>query len=154
MLGKDELKDHNRSFWKAFHQRMREIRSTNGKGINWLQYPTNLKHLYVRLDANKNSATFSIDIQWKDDDIRAIVYEQMTELKVVMIDKMKDPGEWFESFFNSEGQEISRIQWTLKGVNYHKDSDHLKIYDFLEEKLRGFDEFYQEYKEILILLVQ
>jgi hypothetical protein len=154
MLGKEALKEHNRNFWKTFHHRMRETRSRNGKGINWLQYPTNLKNLYVRLEATKNSASFYVDLQWKDEGIRSIVYEQMTELKAVMTESMKDPGEWLESFYDAEGQEISRIRWTLPGVNYYKELDHSKIYDFLEEKLRGFDEFYQEYKEILILLVQ
>lgn len=154
MLKREELREHNKAFWKAFHQRMRKRNSSNGKGINWLQYPTNLKDVYVRLEASKSHCAVCIDIQTKDDGIRALLWEQMTELRAVLIAEMSDEGTWSEEHLNEAGQPTCRISWTLKQVNYFNPEDHETIYNFLEKNLVGFDKFYQEYKEILILLMQ
>ena len=154
MLTKEELHDHNRNFWKILHQRMREHKSTGASSVNWLKYPTRLKHVYLRLEADKKRAALCFDIQIKNEGIRAILWEQMTELKVVLTNTMECEANWLESTYNSEGQEIARIEWELIGVNYFLDRDLPKIHDFLEEKLLKFDIFYQEYNEILILLMQ
>lgn len=153
MLSREAQKEHNKVFWQAFLKRMRKYPSSNGRQINWLSYPTDLKHLYLRLHAEKSKASLSLDLQWKDPEIRQLIWEQMQELRVVMENSVGEPGEWIESHVMPEGHEISRIQWVLNEVNYYVEKDHEKIYSFLEEKLLGFDEFYQEFKEILLLLV-
>ena len=106
------------------------------------------------MEVNKNSASLNYDIQFKDADIKAIVWEQLTEMKNIMETTMGIKADWQESYFNPTGQEFGRIQWKLDGVNYFKSSDHEKIYNFLQDTLVRFDEFYQEYKEIVINLVQ
>lgn len=131
---------------------MRKIPSSNGKGVNWVNYPSDVKDVYIRLQADTNCARLCFDIQPKDEGIRSILWEQMTELRAVMEAEMGKATSWneFDSVFNNRN--VSRIYWELSDVNYVIADDQLKMKAFLKEKLLQFDTFYQEFKEILILL--
>lgn len=155
MLSKEELKEKKLEFWNSFRLRMSKIRSTNGRKMNWLNYPTDIKNIYVRLDVTKQFASLSFDIQHKDEGIRSIIWEQMYELKKVLTDSMNgDEGEWIEHGFNENISDFCRIQWKLENVSFYNENDREKIYTFFQEKLIQFDDFYQQFKDILILLIK
>lgn len=153
MLSKEEYKAHNFKFWNDFQALMRKEKSSNGKKINWLNYPSDVKNVFIRLEADTKSTKLCVDIQPKDDSIRSIIYEQMTELQNIMEIICEEKAIWEEHYQNNNNQTISRIYWELKNVNFIKNEDIPLIYDFLRERLIKFDEFYQEFKEILIALV-
>ena len=152
MFSKEESKEHNLIFWNGFNIYMTKIRSSNGRKINWLNYSSDAKTIFIRLEVDAKSSKLCFDIQHKDDDLRAIIYEQMTELKIVMEEITIEEPQWIENYYYLNKQYISRICWETKSFNFHKDEDQQKIYDYLKEKLIRFDKFYQEYKEILIAL--
>lgn len=155
MLSKEELKEKKLEFWNTFRLRMSKVRSINGRKMNWLNYPTDIKNIYVRLDVTKQYASLSFDIQHKDEGIRALIWEQMYELKKVLIDSMEgDEGEWIEHCFTENVPDFCRIQWKLENVSFYNDKDREKIYAFFQEKLIHFDTFYQQFKDILILLIK
>ena len=155
MLTKEERKAYNTEFWEDFRKFMRPYASESGKRVNWLNYPTNIRYIYVRLDANNKFAAFNFDIQPKDDGIRAIIWEQMEELKVVLTASMNDEnGEWLKDEYQSSTGYFSRIQWKLEDVNYFNPEDKEKIFSFFKNKLLGFDDFYSNFSEILILLAK
>ena len=79
MFSKEESKEHNLIFWNGFNTYMTKIRSSNGRKINWLNYPSDAKTIFIRLEVDAKSSKLCFDIQHKDDDLRAIIYEQMTE---------------------------------------------------------------------------
>ena len=83
MLTKEARKELNTHFWEGFRKEMRNHKSSNGRGINWINYPSDVKDIYIRLIVATKNASICFDIQPKDDDIRSILWEQMTELKVV-----------------------------------------------------------------------
>ncbi|MBU2019796.1 MAG: DUF4268 domain-containing protein [Bacteroidetes bacterium] len=154
MLTKEESTEINRQFWGEFHKQMRGKKSANGRSISWLNYPTDVKNTYLRMKVGKNSAVLQYDVQFKDSEIRAIVWEQLNELKKIMEKTMMLKGEWIPEIMTPEGLIVSRISWELTGVNLYNKADHPKIYSFLEEHLLKFDVFYQEFKEIIIHLVR
>jgi len=154
MLSKDELRQRRTDFWSGFKSYMRAHRSSNGRKMNWLNYPTDLKDIYLRLDTDSKGVRVCLDIQSKDPGIRAVIWEQMGELKKVLTDAMGDPGEWLEDYHNSELMLINRIQWERKDLNFFNEADHPEIYAFLEKHLLGFDEFYQNFKDVLVHLVK
>jgi hypothetical protein len=153
MLPKHEQKIKNELFWGDFKALMKKHMSSNGRRINWLNYPTETKELYLRLHADGKSCAMFFDIQSKDQGVRAIVWEQMGELKAVLRNEMIDEGEWIELLETPDGRIISRIKWERTDLNYYKEEDVPLIYDFLREKIRAFDLFYQEYKDILLHLL-
>lgn len=154
MLSKEERKALNTEFWEGFRKEMRKIPSASGRGINWVNYPSDVKDVYIRLQADQNGARLCFDIQPKDDGIRSILWEQMTELKVVMESETGPATAWNENDHIFNDRTVSRVYWELDGVNFYNTGDHAAIKDFLREKLVRFDAFYQEYKEILILLAE
>lgn len=154
MLSKEELKLHNLNFWTDFKKVMSDYKSSNGKRINWLSYPTEMKHVYLRLIADKKFAALTLDFQFKDEGIRAVFWEQMHELKKVLSDNMQTEGLWLENCSSREIPSFNRIEWRIENVNYLNEKDRTQIFDFLKTKLIQFDEFYQEFKEILLFLAK
>lgn len=153
MLSKQEQKDKNKEFWSGFKEYMRKTPSANGKRMNWLNYPTDLKDVYLRLYASNKGCALNFDIQCKDLAIREIVWEQLTELKVVLEKEMQFETVWNERYFMDDGLEIGRISWTNEKLNYFNTTDIPLIYAFLKARITEFDRFYQEYKDILINLM-
>jgi hypothetical protein len=154
MLSKEELKIYKTTFWEEFKTYMFKHKSASGRKMNWLQYRTDLKDVYVRLETNKNSVSFCFDMQFKDPSIREIVWEQMGELKKVLSDEMGETGIWEEHFWNSTINDFCRIYWEKSDLNYLKLDDRKEIFSFFEDKLICFDRFYDTYKDILINLVK
>ncbi|GAB5418882.1 MAG: hypothetical protein Crog4KO_01370 [Crocinitomicaceae bacterium] len=153
MLSKEERKALNTTFWEGFRKEMRNIKSVNGRGINWINYPSDVKDIYIRLQADHKGARLCIDIQPKDDSIRSILWEQLTELRMVM-ESQVGKANWNEFDRVFQGRNVSRVSWTLEDTNFYKEEDRVRMKDFLRSKLVQFDAFYQEYKEILILLAE
>lgn len=153
MLSKEERKALNSAFWDGFRKEMRSFKSVSGRGINWINYPSDVKDIYIRLHADHSVAYLCIDVQPKDDSIRSILWEQLTELRVVM-EGTVGTATWNEFDSEFQGRNVSRVSWVLEDVNFFKEEDQVRIKDFLRSKLVQFDAFYQEYKEILILLAE
>lgn len=152
MLSKEELKEKNSAFWEAFRKEMNNESSVSGRQINWINYPTDVKDIYVRMEVDGNGARVCFDIQPKSDDIRSILWEQMTELKAVMENEMQIEANWNEESHYWNGRLISRIKWENNDLDYYKTEDIPKVIEFLKDKLIRFDKFYQEYKDVIVNL--
>jgi len=154
MLSKEERKERNEKFWSAFKEEMRGTQSAGGRRVNWATYPTQIKDLYLRLTCDGKSTSMCLDLQYKDSGVRSIVWEQFGELRSIMEKTMSLKGNWIEDFHTPEGLIINRICWELEGVDFYLESDWPKIHSFFKQQLIEFDSFYQEFKDILILLVE
>ena len=153
MFTREELSQMNTSFWSGLKDQMKKIPSSSGRRINWINYPSDVKDLYVRLEADGKGVRLCFDIQTKDEGIRSIIWEQMTELKRVLEEHMTHPTQWIEHYEFADGRVLSRICWENNSLNYYQSNEHEEIYSFLKGRLIEFDAFYQEFKDILILLV-
>lgn len=154
MLSKEERKELNTRFWSEFKKEMRSVKSSDGRGINWINYPTSVKDVYVRMIATGKGVRFCFDIQPKDEGIRSILWEQMTELGKVMQDEMGEATSWNEFDHVFSNRTVSRICWENTELNFYNNNDIPEIKRFFREKLIAFDAFYQEFKEILISLAE
>jgi hypothetical protein len=152
MLSREEQKQVNTLFWNTFRNFIKKHKSSNGHRINWLNYPSDVKDIYIRLQADTNGARLCLDLQSKDAGVQAILWEQLCELKNVMEKRMNMEGEWISDLNMPDGRTISRIVWSCSGLNYLKSEDHIQIFEHLKNTLVSFDLFYQEFKEILITL--
>ena len=152
MLKKEEKKEMNERFWKAFKKSMRKAKSTSSKKVNWVNYPTEIKNIYLRLKCEK-TVSVNFDIQHKDDDIRDLIWDQLIELKAVLENSMKHPTKWTKNQYTKEGLCICSISWENDMLSLYKEEDWKEIHHFFKTRLVEFDEFYQEYKDILIHLV-
>lgn len=154
MFSKEEKRTMNIDFWDGFKKYMSNSKSSVLPRLNWLSYPTNLKHTYLRLHCDADSVALRYDIQFKDPDVRMLFWDQMLELQVLLDGHMNTQPKWSKHFENEEGHTISRIEWMSDEWNLYQAKDWRKIYRFLQTRLLEFDLFYQEYKEILINLIK
>jgi hypothetical protein len=152
MYSKEELKEIRTAFWDKFNLEMRKIRSANGRKMNWLMYPTDVKNLYVRLHCDQYGARVSVDIQGKDLGVRQLIWEQLHELKAVMEQATGKTAIWDENASSSTVPHFCSIYWEKTDANLFQPEKHDEIISFLKDKIVAFDAFYQEYKEILINL--
>ena len=152
MYTKEELKQIKTVFWTDFKNRMTTHRSVNGRRMNWLNYPTEIDFIYARADADAKGARFCFDIQAKDAGVRAIIWEQMYELKAVLEAEMGTEGVWMEDCSSPFVPQFNRIVWERPELNFFKPENRQEIFSFLENRLVCFDAFYQEFKDILINL--
>ncbi len=152
MYTKEELKEIRTAFWTDFKKHMQKFRSSNGRRMNWLSYPSEVPNVYVRLHADKEGIAFSFDIQGKDEGIRAIIWEQMTELKVVLESEMGTEGEWLPEVYSETVGEFSSIRWSKSGLRFSNPKNKEEIFAFFEDRLLKFDAFYQDFKDVLINL--
>ena len=152
MLTKDELREINTEFWLDFKKHMSRIKSSSGKKINWLSYPTQVKDIYLRLEVTRQFVAINFDFQYKDEATRSVFWEQMQELKKVLQESMGKDDIWMEECYSDSVPVFSRIQWKKEGLNYFNPQNQAEIFDFFQEKLVSFDIFYQNYKEILQFL--
>lgn len=153
MLSKEERSALNTSFWTGFKKIMNAHKSSNGRAINWLNYPSDVKGVYIRMEVDNEYARFCFDMQFKDEGIRSLVWEQMGELKNILESNMQHETLWIETAYSKEGFDFSRICWELKGVSIYNEENYPDIYLFLKRRIIEFDIFYQEFKDIIINLV-
>tara|TARA_B100001758_G_C18339814_1_gene573706 strand:+ start:657 stop:1118 length:462 start_codon:yes stop_codon:yes gene_type:complete len=152
MLKKEERREMNERFWEMFKRSMRKTHSLSEKKVSWTKYPTEIKHIYLRLKC-EDRISISFDIQHKDEEIRALIWEQLNELKVVLEKEMKHNTIWNEKVYTKEGMCISSISWTHESLSFYNENEWKDIISFFKIRLIEFDKFYQEYKDILIHLV-
>lgn len=153
MLSKEELRLKNTAFWTDFRKYMNKVRSSSGRRMNWLSYPSDVKHIYIRMQADDKGARLCMDLQPKSESVREILWEQMTELKKVLENSMRHETIWIEKTTVEDGRTFSRIMWEDKNLNFYKEEDKEAIFEFLKKRILEFDEFYYEFKEILISLM-
>jgi hypothetical protein len=152
MLSKEELKEKKLRFWDELKKDLAKEKSSSGKRINWLSYPTEIKNIYLRLNVTKKEVELNFDIQFKDQAVREVFWEQMHELKNVLEQEIGTDGIWIENCYSEAVPIFSRIQWRKENLNYLNESDKQEIFDFFKIKMIAFDNFYQNFKEILLFL--
>tara|TARA_B100000674_G_scaffold451354_1_gene422044 strand:- start:176 stop:640 length:465 start_codon:yes stop_codon:yes gene_type:complete len=154
MFSKEEKSALNHSFWNEFKNSMKKSSSQLQRRVNWVQYPTHLRHTYLRLIFDQEKAAVCYDIQFKDEEIRVLFWEQLIELRTLIENNMGVSTIWIQNFETNEGVVISRLKWQDCSLNLHQKRDWKKACIFFKERLLEFDAFYQEYKEILINLIK
>ncbi len=153
MYSKEDKKALNQLFWDGFKKEMRQYNSREKQNVKWLNYPTGIKHVYLRLHADENGAFLNYDIQLKDDSIRELFWDQCLELKTVLENAMDTPTLWSQNLVSPEGFSFNRIQWASGEFDFYNEADWKDLYAFLKKTVISFDAFYQEFKDVLILLM-
>ncbi len=154
MFSKEEKRTLNHQFWGEFKSLMKGRTSASNTRINWLSYPTHLKHTYLRLVFNNKEASICYDIQFRDEEIRLIFWEQLLELRKLIDGTLGCTTEWIQNVETGEGLTISRLKWQAPDMNISNKKDWKKAQKFFKESLIEFDAFYQEYQDILINLIK
>ena len=66
MIDREEVSRLRKEFWTAFGRYMTPVHSSEGMKINWINYRTDVKDVYFRMDADSHGATIAITIEHTD----------------------------------------------------------------------------------------
>jgi len=141
MFSREEKKDLNTSFFQLFTQRMSRHKSLGGGGSRWESYSTGVRGIFFRL-LTFPAVGLAIDLQFKDEEIRALFYDQFEEFKAMLSRHMGEEVIYEPRTMLDSGVPISRIWVKLEGAHFYDQEQWPAIIDFYEVKLLALDEFW------------
>ena len=127
---------------------MQKHRPLLGNKTRWVNYRTGIRHMYFRLKADNKTATVSIELQHKDEEIRQLYWEQLCELKTLLTNTLPDEFVWDENQYNDAGMKISAVYCQIEHVNIYDKNTWKEIFEFFERNILALDEFWHEFKPI------
>jgi hypothetical protein len=101
-----------------------------------------VKDIFVRLEADNKGARFFIDFQHKDAEVRALVWEQLGELKMLLHSELGEDLIWHDSFYKEDGSEISRVELRLDRGSLYEKTTWPELLGFFKSSLVRFDSFW------------
>lgn len=146
MYSKDEASQLKQAFWTTFGQYISPQLSAEGLKVNWVNYKTGIKHLYFRMEANKRSASISIEIAYPDPGVQELFFEQFLELKNILHGVLDEDWEWQLHHQTEDGKTISRIVRKLHNVSIFNKNDWPALISFFKPRIIALDEFWSDAK--------
>ena len=147
MYSKQDASLVKKKFWTSLGQYMRPLPGASGEAVNWLNYKTGVKHLYFRMDADKQQASIAIELKQDDATIRHHYLQQLQQVKGILEQITGEQWEWISDEPDEHGNMISRIGTTLRSINIFNEADWPAIISFLKPRMIALDEFWDLVRE-------
>jgi hypothetical protein len=147
MYNRQEAAQVRKDFWTRFGQYMRPIAGANGDTINWINYKTGIRHLYFRMDADKEQAAIAIELRQPDAAAQQQYFEQLLQLKKLLEEAVGETWNWELHSTDEDGKLVSRTGTCLKAVSVLKKEDWPLIISFLKPRLLALDAFWNRVKD-------
>jgi hypothetical protein len=144
MYTKEQASQLRQAFWTAFGQYMAPVPPTAGDKINWSNYKTGIRHLYFKMDADKQKAVIAIQLQQNDAQLRRLYFDRLKQLASLLQSFLPEPWHWEADAVDAYGKHYSRVYTQLDGVNVFKKEDWPAIISFFKERIMALDRFWQE----------
>jgi len=152
MYTKEQEKALKFKFWGGLNEQLELEKGFHANKVNWMNFNTNIKPLYFRMEADEVGARLCIDLQFPDDGIRALYYEQFTEFETKLNQLFEGNTKWQTNFLHTNGKTISRISIELEEVSIRNEKDWPKMYAFLTTNFVKLEHFWAEFGEVFIQL--
>lgn len=152
MYSKEEKKELKVGFWTELNEKLTEVGKAKGRNLEWMNYPTQIKRLFFRMEADETSARLCIDLQFLSKGIREIYYLQFQELENKLKEALTTDVHYVAEYEHWNGKTISRIYCQLDDVNINNKADWQRMHDFLMENFLNLDAFWEEFNAIFYAL--
>jgi hypothetical protein len=153
MFSREEKKTLNTAFFNQFVRQMSRHHSIGGGGGRWESYKTGVKGLYFRM-LTAPTVGIAIDIQQKDPEIRALLYDQFLELRRLLEAEWGDDVVYEFSHFLESGVEVSRISIQLENAYFYDKEQWTEITHWYEKHLLNLDAFWDTVGDIVKALAR
>ena len=152
MYSKAEASFITQKFWTSFGIYRSPVPSATFEKVNWVNYKTGIKGIIFKVDADKNTASVTVEIFLKDSMLQHQYFEIFNnfaaEIKKIGVNKWAFQKDYFQE---NKGF-VSLIAFKLKNVNVFKEDDWPTMISFLKQYMLGLDEFWASYKPAFELL--
>jgi hypothetical protein len=134
-------------FWTSLGQYMKPVPSASQEKVNWLNYKTGVKDVYIRMHAANNMAAIGIEITHTDSEMQHWYFEHLQALRSILESHTGETWLWQPQCYDDAGKIISRVQTTLEGANLMKQEDWPVLIAFFKPRLIALDAFWWEVKD-------
>ncbi len=148
MFTKEEASRIRKQFWTSLGQYLKPLPNADGEIINWINYRTGVKNIFIRLEANAKNAQIYLELNHADDGLRALIYEQFLELKPLFEQAAGKDWEWQAQTQNTDYKMVARITASLKACNIYQQQSWPQLIQFFKERLLALDAFWCDVKPI------
>lgn len=146
MYTKSEITQTKKEFWTTFGAYMKPVPSAEGMRVNWQNYKTGVKHIFFRMNAERNFASISIILNHPDLDIQELQFEQLLMFKKVLHGTLGEEWQWIYAQPDEYGRPVSKAEKLLNGTNVMNREDWPAIISFLKPRIMALDEFWSNAK--------
>lgn len=148
MYNKKLASEVRSKFWTTFGKYMDPVPSISETKVNWINYKTEVKHIYFRMDAENKTARIGIEITHRDKGLRNLFYEQFEEFKFLLHTTLNEEWCWDNSYTSESGNEIATIYTQLHSKSIFNENDWGEIFTFFKSRIIALDEFWSDAKDI------
>ena len=146
MYSKQEASQARQAFWTAFGQYMSPVKSADDEKVNWINYKTGEKDVYLRMHADNKKGMIAIEITHSDLGIQQIFFEQFEQLKNFFREIVQEDWTWELHSTNEYGKTTSRIYKEVEDVNIFKKEDWPTLISFFKQRIILLDQFWSMVK--------
>ena len=133
-------------FWTSFGMYMAPVPSATFEKVNWVNYKTGIKGISFKMNADKDSASVTIEIILKDTMLQHQYFEIFNSFAIAFENAAGKHWVFQKDSFQENKGNVSVIGIELKDVNVFKESDWPTIISFLKQHMVGLDKFWALYK--------
>ncbi len=148
MYSKEEKKQMKLEFWTSLEHELTQKGKAKGRNIAWMNYPVKIKDLYFRVEINKNNVRLCIDLQFMDDGVREVFFEQFQEFELKLNQAFNNNVYFIKDYEHDNGKTISRIYTELSNVSFFNKNDWSKMQTFIINNFLKLDDFWLEFSEV------
>lgn len=149
MYRREEAAAIKRSFWTSLGQYLKPIGSQWHEKVNWLNYKTGIKDIYLRMDADNKQASIAFELTHSDEVMRLLLFDVFVSLRPMLEAATGEPWLWDANAYDEHGRGMCRIGTSITGVNVMKQADWPAIISFLKPRLLAADAFWADAKDII-----
>lgn len=149
MYKKEEIKNLRIEFWDGFQKYSTPKRRKLAKPKKWVMQYTGVKALDLKFHIDNKLASVGIDVVSKSLDSRVAYWNKLLGLKSLLDELFDLEVVWDDMFELESGKEIIRIAVYNKNVNILNKACWPEAYDFFFENMIKFEDWMEEYKDIL-----
>jgi hypothetical protein len=143
MFKREEAARLRQEFWTTFGKYMSPIPSAEGLKINWINYRTNVKDVYFRMNATGKSAEIYVALEHSDPEIRERYFHRFQEFETILHTTVQEEWEWQQHVKVADDKVISRISKEINGVSIFNKDHWPALISFFKPRIIALDQFWE-----------
>ncbi|HMR92398.1 MAG TPA: DUF4268 domain-containing protein [Chitinophagaceae bacterium] len=149
MYTRQEASQIRKRFWTLFGQYMKPVPGASGQAINWLNYKTGKKNIYIRMEAERDCAAIRLELRHPDAALRQYYFEQVNNFKQLLSNDTGPEWCWPATAINTGSSAAVIVEARVEGVNVMEESGWPQIISFLKPRIIALDQFWEAIKDLL-----
>lgn len=110
--------------------------------VRWTNYRTGVKDIFLRLHVDSHGCHLSLDLQHNDPGIRALFWEQLCEMRVLIQDAFPQDMIWQVNKKMPNSRELSCLETPRMTGSIHQKNTWPRMLNYLKNNLVAFDAFW------------